>query len=235
MANKNSVEEQFDHIVAKNVKEEYVFELDLLRGKDRQIISTLKKHGIKNKNCLDIGPGTGRFVQFLKNENANLICAADISTEALKCCEKYIDGSQKIDIEHESLQFGDNSFDVIISFEVLEHLREPDNYISEIIRVAKNDALVLVSLPNITSLISRVRMLFGLLPVAIASDKTHVSFYRQKDIIKLFDEKNLKPIFLPTSISLNPFKVKSKLSIPSNKFISSFDDSLLFYFYVNKP
>ncbi len=234
MKNKNAVEDQFDHIVAENVKEQYIFDLDLLRGKDRQIISTLKKYGIKGKNCLDIGPGTGRFVRFLKSENANLICAADISTEALKCCEKYIDESQKIDIEYEPLQFDDNSFDVIISFEVLEHLREPDNYMSEIIRVAKNGALVLVSLPNITSLISRVRMLFGLLPVAIAADKTHVSFYRKKDIVKLFGGKKLTPVFLPTSISLNPFKVKSKLSFPSNKFISSFDDSLLFYFHVNK-
>ena len=234
MKNKNAVEDQFDHIVVENVKEQYGFDLDLLRGKDRQIISTLKEYGIKDKKCLDIGPGTGRFVQFLKSENANLICAADISTEALKCCEKYIDESQKIDIEHESLQFNDNSFDVIISFEVLEHLREPDNYISEIIRVAKDGSLVLVSLPNITSLISRIRMLFGLLPVAIASDKTHVSFYRQKDIVKLFGENNLKPIFLPTSISLNPFNAKSKLSVLSNKYISSFDDNLLFCFYVNK-
>jgi len=234
MKSKNAVEDQFDQLVAENVKDQYVFDIDILRGKDRQIIRTLKEHGIKDKKCLDIGPGTGRFIQFLKSENASLICAADISSEALNSCDKYVNESQKIDIENESLIFGDNSFDIIISFEVLEHLREPDNYISEIVRVAKDGAIVLISLPNITSLISRVRMLFGLLPVAIASDKTHVSFYRKKDLIKLFSEKKLTPTFLPTSISLNPFKVKSKLSMPSNNFISSFDDSLLFYMYVNK-
>tara|TARA_R110000782_G_scaffold137977_17_gene230489 strand:+ start:4483 stop:5187 length:705 start_codon:yes stop_codon:yes gene_type:complete len=234
MKNKNAVEDQFDHIVAKNAKEQYVFDLDLLRGKDRQIIRTLKKHGIKDKNCLDIGPGTGRFVQFLKSESARLICAADISSEALKCCENYVDDMQKLNLESDELKFKDDMFDIIISFEVLEHLKEPENYMKEIIRVAKKDAIVIMSLPNIISLISRARMIFGILPVAIASDKTHVSFYREKDIVRMLEKYTLTPFFLPTTVSLNPLNPKSRISLPANKYMIGLSDSLLFYFYINK-
>lgn len=234
MTKKNIVESQFDKIISENKKENYVFELNELGRKDKQIITTLKNFKIKGKNCLDIGPGTGRFVRFLREESAKFICAADISDEALKCCEDYVDQSQKLDIENEPLEFHDDFFDVVISFEVLEHLRDPRNYLSEIIRVSKDGGLIMFSMPNITSFISRIRLLIGLLPVAIASDETHVSFYRKKDIRRLFYKFNTEPEFLPTSISLNPFNAKSKFSIPSNKHLTSFDDSLLFFIHVSK-
>lgn len=234
MTKKNIVESQFDKILSENIKENYVFDLDKLGSKDRRIVKTLKGFKIEHKTCLDIGPGTGRFVRFLKENSANHICVADISDEALKNCENYVEQSQKLDIENEALRFDDDFFDIIISFEVLEHLRDPSNYLSEIIRVSKDGALIMFSMPNITSFISRVRLLVGLLPVAIASDKTHVSFYRKKDIRRLFNEFSIEPKFLPTSISLNPFNAKSKISIPSNKYLTSFDDSLLFFMHVDK-
>lgn len=234
MQDKNLVERKFDDLFSAKHNLDYNFDLNQLKHKDKKIVQTLRDKGIFGARCLDIGPGTGRWIQFLRSEGASCIGAVDISAESLKRCEPFVNKSYKANLEKDPLKFEAGSMDIIISFEVLEHLCDPSNYINEIIRVASDDALIIMSLPNIVSLISRLRMLIGLMPVAIASDPTHVSFYRQKDIKQLFQLYNLNPQFIPTSISLNPRATKSKFSIPSNKLLCSFDDSLLFSLRINK-
>lgn len=46
------------------------------------------------------------------------------------------------------LEFPSSSFDVVVSFEVIEHLKNPKAYLSEIQRVLRNRATYLGSTPN---------------------------------------------------------------------------------------
>jgi 2-polyprenyl-3-methyl-5-hydroxy-6-metoxy-1,4-benzoquinol methylase len=165
---------------------------------------------------------------------AGSITAIDISDQALDRCRPLCDEIKKINIEKEPFGLSSNSFDIVISFEVLEHLYDPAHYLTEMLRVMGDDALLIMSTPNMTSLISRIRMLLGELPMALASDPTHVRFYRKKDIKDLFKKFNLHATFASTSISLNPLNPKSRFRIPSIKMISSLDDSLVFYTYKRK-
>ncbi len=91
-----------------------------------------------------------------------------------------------------------------------------------------------MSTPNVISLIARIRMLLGYLPSAIAQDKTHVRFYRQKVLIEFFAPFNLSPRFIPTSISLNLRNPKSHFCLPCFKLTSGLTDSLLFAIRVEK-
>ncbi len=230
---KNRLESQFDEMFARNTLK-YEYDIDKMGRKDRAIAHSLLSQGVDGKVCLDIGPGTGRWLGFLQHHGADCLNAVDISSKSLERCESMCEKTQKVDLETDKLDFVDNSFDQIISIEVLEHIRTPDNFFHEIVRVAKNGAMVLISLPNISSLISRLRLLVGMLPVAISSDPTHVGFYRQKDISRMLNLYGQKPHFIPTSISLNPFNAKSRFFIPSNNALSSFDDSIVFSFIVKK-
>jgi len=222
-------EKHFDKIFVNKTKIEYQLDFHKLGPKDKRIADLLKKYGIKGKKCLDVGPGTGRWIKYLRQMGAGSITAIDISDQAINKCRPLCDEIKKINIENEKFNLNTNSFDIVISFEVLEHLYDPAHYLSEILRVMDNDALLVMSTPNMTSFISRIRMLFGELPVAVASDSTHIRFYRKKDIKNLFKKFNLHTTFVPTSISLNPLKPKSSLRIPSMQIISSLDDSLVFY------
>ncbi len=112
--------------------------------------------------------------------------------------------------------------------EVLEHIRQPEHFLKEIIRLLKKDSIAVFSIPNILSFSSRVRVVLGLLPIAIISDPTHIKFYRKKEIIKIFSTFNIKVKFYSSSFSLNIFNPKSKFKIPTIGFISSLDDSLIF-------
>ena len=111
-----------------------------------------------------------------------------------------------------------NSIDLIICLEVLEHLRQPDHFLKEIMRLLKKDSIAVFSIPNILSFSSRVRVMLGLLPTAIVSDPTHIKFYRKKDIIKIFSVFNIKLKFYSSSFSLNIFNPKSKFKIPTISF-----------------
>lgn len=230
MEKKNeTVEDHFNKLFRKKGHLNYDFDIQKMGVKDRKIAQALIKYGIKGKKCLDAGPGTGKWLRFMKQYGASYLAAIDISASSLKRCAQFCTKIQKADLENEDFNFESDSFDIVVSFEVIEHLRNPNRYLSEIYRVIKNGGLILMSLPNITSFISRMRMIFGLLPVAIATDVTHVRFYRRKEIVKLFKQFNMMPNFIPLSISLNPKEPKSKFSIPSFKAISCLDDSILFF------
>lgn len=67
------------------------------------------------------------------------------------------------DVE-EPLPFEDGSFDAVVVGEILEHVRFPDEVISEIARVLKPDGVVVGSVPNAFRLKNRVKFLFGRSP-----------------------------------------------------------------------
>ena len=80
--------------------------------------------------------------------------------------------------------------------EVLEHVRNYELFLKEVIRISKNGGILIFTMPNILSFISRIRVVFGLLPVAIASDETHVNFFRKKDINRIFKNLTKMSIFI---------------------------------------
>ena len=161
------------------------------------------------------------------------MAAVDFSDEALNnsahLCEKTI----KLDVANEKLTIEDNEFDIVISFMVLEHIVNPELFISEVIRVCKPGGMILITIPNIVSFISRIRVLFGYLPLAVSSDKTHVKYYTERELSKLFSTHDLTPDIIPTSFSINPLKQKG-FRIPSNIAFKSLDDHILIKINVTK-
>lgn len=67
------------------------------------------------------------------------------------------------------LPFEDGSCDVIICTEVLEHLTMGSPFVREMARVLKPTGTALISVPNIASLKSRIKVVFGALPNMAAS------------------------------------------------------------------
>jgi SAM-dependent methyltransferase len=72
------------------------------------------------------------------------------------------------------LPFADASFDIVVSTEVLEHIRNRAGWIAEMCRVPRIGGVLYLSFPNLLSLRNALRdphrILFGvtLLPVALA-------------------------------------------------------------------
>ncbi len=196
--------------------------------KDKTLIKILNDYGVYKKNCLDIGPGTGRWINFLKKKKSKNIFAVDISEKVIDLNKKNCSKIFKLDLEKKRIPLQNSSIDLIICFEVLEHLRQPDFFLKDVIRLLKKDSIAVFTIPNILSFSSRVRVVLGLLPVAIVSDPTHVKFYRKKDILKILSTFNVEIKFYSSSFSLNIFNPKSRFKIPTTNLFSSLDDSLIF-------
>jgi SAM-dependent methyltransferase len=64
------------------------------------------------------------------------------------------------------LPFKDQTLDVITSFDVLEHLLQPEKFISEASRVLRPDGLFVLAIANLADIYSRIAFLFGYTPVS---------------------------------------------------------------------
>lgn len=102
------------------------------------------------KSVLDVGCGTGYGIHRLSNKAREAV-GIDIWKEGIYYCHhEYGEKTLFLSASGFHLPFMDNSFDLVVSFQVIEHIN-PDmviNYLEEINRVLKNNGIFIVSTPN---------------------------------------------------------------------------------------
>lgn len=104
---------------------------------------------LKGKRVLDIASGSGYGTQILA-EHAKHIIGVDISEESVLYAEQNYAGKN---IEYrvgdgEKIPLKDNSVDVVVSFETIEHIKDYEGFIQETKRVLTEDGLLILSTPN---------------------------------------------------------------------------------------
>jgi len=155
-------------------------------------------------------PKTGKRIQVicgLVEAGKNVLCIGcrnnDYITKNLKRNTvklRTLDIAENTDIMA-NLDYGiplkSESFEYIVAGEVIEHLYDTDFILSELNRVLIKGGFLVLSVPNICSLRSRVKMLFGGLPIACAK-REHIrdfncSFMKEflrKNKFKIVQEKS---------------------------------------------
>ncbi|MBX3103218.1 MAG: methyltransferase domain-containing protein [Bacteroidetes bacterium] len=101
---------------------------------------------------LDIATGEGYGAAMLAQaEPASRIIAVDAEAESIAACRSKYRGVENLHFQQEDatrLSFPDNHFDLIVSFETLEHVPDYTAMLRELNRVLKPDGLLLLSTPN---------------------------------------------------------------------------------------
>src|SRR5437879_10383148 len=105
-------------------------------------------------NLLEVGCGEGRGIDWLmpKVENYSAIDKIIAVVEKLKA--KHPEGNI-ISGNIPPLPYPDNSFDCIVSFQVIEHIKDDHTFLKEISRVLKPNGFALISTPNRPMSLSR--------------------------------------------------------------------------------
>lgn len=106
-------------------------------------------------DLLELGCGEGRGVEQL-SELADSYIGIDKIQEVIDVLKaKYpsLQFEQAVFPPFQNLE--DNSFDSIVSFQVIEHVKEDANYLKEIHRVLKPGGLAVLTTPNIKKTLSR--------------------------------------------------------------------------------
>ena len=104
----------------------------------------------KNKVVLDVACGTGYGSDYLIKNDARRVIGLDISEEAIKYAKNNYKNLNLNFIVGDStkLPFKNDHFDIIVSFETIEHLKEYKKFLGECKRVLKDGGVFICSTPN---------------------------------------------------------------------------------------
>lgn len=99
-----------------------------------------------NKRILDAGCGYGAFSARLA-KNSRFLCSSDIVPELVKITVQRT-GRVGTVLDAVRLPFADNSFDLVISSEMVEHIEHPQAVVCELVRVIKPGGYLVLTTPN---------------------------------------------------------------------------------------
>jgi 2-polyprenyl-3-methyl-5-hydroxy-6-metoxy-1,4-benzoquinol methylase len=119
------------------------------------------KLGIKeNLQVLDVACGTGSWLLACQERGA-ATSGVDLSEKAIAACKAIMPAGEFHSTSAEKLPFGDKRFDVVTCLGALEHFVDPHSALMEMARVAKNDAYLLLLVPNADFLTRRLGLFSG--------------------------------------------------------------------------
>ncbi len=158
------------------------------QAREQIIVNFLRKeiqknfHERKDLKILNIGCSTGRTSEFLS------IFGNVTSIEYDEYCCEFARQKTGLKIIHGSiteLPFEENSFDLVCAFDVIEHVEDDLLAVSQMKKVAKQNAIIMITVPALMSLWSH-------------HDEINFHFrrYRLKEVKRLFEkEPSGKEIF----------------------------------------
>jgi 2-polyprenyl-3-methyl-5-hydroxy-6-metoxy-1,4-benzoquinol methylase len=124
-------------------------------GMENLLQASLAKYRFAGEYCadsvvLDVGCGSGHGSVQLRKSGARRVVGVDVSRNAIEYAHRHF-GKKRVDflvMDCMRQAFQDNSFDVVVSFEVIEHLKAVGLYLREVTRVLKRDGIFVLSTPN---------------------------------------------------------------------------------------
>jgi len=155
------------------------------------------------KGILDYGCGQGGWVKLLLNKFTNAkIYGIDISDKAIELAAKRFPQHKFLSFNGKRGPFEDNSFDLIFSYHVLEHVYNIQKTVFDISRLLKKDGYLCIILPcgNENSFEERItRLVQGGKEDSIDDQKRffyedsgHIRRMRSVEVIELFAQNNIK-------------------------------------------
>jgi ubiquinone/menaquinone biosynthesis C-methylase UbiE len=101
----------------------------------------------KTQKILEIGCGAGSLNNHFCNKGFDII-GIDISQVALEKAKQLYGNLSLYQMSGDKLEFPDDSFDIVLSFDVFEHIPNIDKHLDEVYRVLKNHGYYLFQTPN---------------------------------------------------------------------------------------
>lgn len=104
----------------------------------------------EGKDVLEVGCGPGIGVGYLAKK-ARRVVAGDIDGKLLKLAQEHYKGRENIELkvfDAHKLPFEGNSFDVVILFEAIYYLDQPEKFLDECRRVLRRNGVLLICTAN---------------------------------------------------------------------------------------
>lgn len=188
-------------------------------------LKLINSFALENKKLLDIGCGTGDFLQIAKQNNWT-ICGIEPNEKARSIANNKTENSVFETGKLKKLE--SNSFDVITLWHVLEHLPNLEEQIMTLKRLLNNNGTLIIAVPNFKSYDSQVYKTNW----AAYDVPRHLWHFSRTSISKLFEAQNMKVVktlpmvFDAFYVSLLSEKYKSGRMNPLKSFWIGFRSNL---------
>ena len=171
------------------------------RHHDRDLIRQ-RVRGLKIKKFLDVGCSTGSFTEQVAAELGNEVKVFGIEVRADACRSAREKGIRvaRHDLNVVPYPFEDESFDLIVSRQNIEHVYLTDRYLEEIRRMLKPGGTCVLTTVNLAGLHYRAMLLFGLLPPCLHPSEHKVFPTRGRNPVyghkSVFTHSSLREVLL---------------------------------------
>jgi len=126
---------------------------------DMELIANLVPLGAR---VLDLGCGDGRMLEYLQTHRKCTGYGVEFSApNVVKCIQRKVNVLQ-LNLENGLSLFKDQTFDIVLQLDALQHLRSTEAILMEATRVGR---ICIVSFPNFAHWPNRLSILLGRMPV----------------------------------------------------------------------
>jgi SAM-dependent methyltransferase len=184
----------------------------------RHIIERFVSKLPKVESVIDLGAGRGHDLGIIKSVHPNVRTTA---IEAGKAYASSLDGKvdqiEILDIERDVFPFQNESIDLIIANQILEHTKEVFWIFHEVTRCLKIGGHFIFGVPNVASFHNRILLLFGKHPTQHKMVSAHVRPFTKADVLLFMNS------CFPQGYSLESFAGSQFYPFPKCRQISGLD------------
>ncbi len=135
------------------------------------------------RHVLDVGCSSGDLARRLVERGASVIgidTDEQAAAEARAVCEQVLVG----DVETMELPFPDESFDVVLCGDLIEHLRNPERFLSRVRPLLRPGGRLVLTTPNVANWAMRIGLLAGRWRYTDRGilDRTHAHLFTKKTL-----------------------------------------------------
>lgn len=170
----------------------------------------------KTNRLIDVGCGIGYFLEQAKKRDWE-VYGTEFTDEAVRICEEK--GINMALGALNSKMYDAGSFDVITSFEVLEHINNPIEETGRFNEVLRQGGLVYLTTPNFNSL----NRYYLKEKYNVITYPEHLSYYTPSTLKRLYKDSGFETRKVKTT-GLSITRIKTSLKVSDQKFISAESD-----------
>lgn len=163
------------------------------------VISLVGRH----QRVLEVGCGSGYVSRHLV-ERGNQVVGIDIDPDAVHAARQVIAEVHCCDLDIvDASSVVSGPFDVIVLADVLEHVRDPDRVLADLLGVLGPDGRVVLSIPNVAHVDVRLMLLLGEWRYQLLGllDDTHLRWFTCRSIADLLRAAGLEPVAVRRTVA----------------------------------
>jgi 2-polyprenyl-3-methyl-5-hydroxy-6-metoxy-1,4-benzoquinol methylase len=177
----------------------------IFKPRVQMVLDLCQKFNVTTNTLLEVGAGFGTFCEEIQKTNVfNRIIGVEPTSDLAETCRNK--GIEIIEKPIEQIDFSNNRIDVIVNFEVIEHLFSPQEFVLKCYEVLVSGGIFILTCPNVKGF--DIATLGNL---SSAVDNEHINLFNIKSLTILLSSCGFEVFEKQTPGKLDAELVRNKI------------------------